>query len=101
MLASWLAHSQTLRLSPLEPVNDPKKWERLVAFIKDYGDPVFTQMFLQLGNVRAILHQGVAAWLKRAMDEGEDNLAETRLFEDLEAELLSVAEAERWMDTRL
>lgn len=97
MLASWLSHSQTLRLSPLETVNDPKKWERLVAFVKDYGDPVFTQMFLQLGNVRAILHQGVATWLKRAMEEGEDNLTETRLFADLESGVLSAAEAEKWM----
>ena len=74
MLGSWLAHSQTLRLSPLEMVTDPKKWNQLVAFVKEYGDPIFTQMFLQLGNVRAILHQGVATWLERAMEEGEDQL---------------------------
>jgi hypothetical protein len=97
MLGSWLAHSQTLRLSPLELVTDPKKWKQLVAFVKEYGDPVFTQMFLQLGNVRAILHQGVAKWLERAMEEGEDNLCDTRLFEDLESGVLRVAEAERWM----
>jgi hypothetical protein len=97
MLGSWLAHSQTLRLSPLELVSDQKKWERLVAFVKDYGDPVFTQTFLQLGNVRAILHQGVAPWLERAMQEGEDHLADTRLFQDLESGILPVTEAERWM----
>ncbi len=97
MLASWLSHSQTLRLSSLETVNDPKKWNRLVAFIKDYGDPIFTQMFLQLGNVRAILHQGVAGWLKRAMQDGQDQLAQTRLFEDLETGILSVSEAESWI----
>jgi hypothetical protein len=97
MLGSWLAHSQTLRLSPLEIVTDPKKWDRLVTFIKAYGDPVFTQMFLQLGNVRAILHQGVATWLERAMQEGEDNLAGTRLFDDLESGKLSVEDAERWI----
>lgn len=97
MLGSWLAHSQTLRLSPLEMVTDPKKWERLVQFVKAYGDPIFTQMFLQLGNVRAILHQGVAAWLQRAMEEGEDYLLETRLFEDLESGALQVGEAEKWM----
>lgn len=97
MLGSWLAHSQTLRLSPLEIVTDPRKWKQLVAFVKDYGDPVFTQMFLQLGNVRAILHQGVAEWLKRAMEEGEDHLSDTRLFEDLESGVLPVREADRWM----
>ncbi len=97
MLGSWLAHSQTLRLSPLEMVTDPKKWEQLVQFIKKYGDPIFTQMFLQLGNVRAILHQGVAPWLQRAMEDGDDHLCDTRLFEDLESGALQVAEAERWM----
>ena len=97
MLGSWLAHSQTLRLSPLESVIDPRKWKLLVSFVKDYGDPVFTQMFLQLGNVRAILHQGVSQWLARAMEEGEDHLADTRLVEDLENGFLQVAEADRWM----
>ncbi|MGI9470152.1 MAG: hypothetical protein ACR2NZ_01380, partial [Rubripirellula sp.] len=97
MLGSWLAHSQTLRLSPLEIVTDPRKWKQLVTFVKDYGDPVFTQLFLQLGNVRAILHQGVAEWLKRAMEEGEDHLCDTRLFEDLESGVLPVREADRWM----
>lgn len=97
MLGSWLAHSQTLRLSPLEMVTDQKKWQQLVEFIQKYGDPIFTQTFLQLGNVRAILHQGVAQWLRRAMEDGDDQLCDTRLFEDLENETLKVSDAERWM----
>ncbi|NND95842.1 MAG: hypothetical protein HKN47_00765 [Pirellulaceae bacterium] len=97
LLGSWLAHSQTLRLSPLETVTDPKKWDKLVRFITDYGDPIFTQMFLQLGNVRAILHQGVANWLQRAMEEGEDQFCDTRLFEDLQSGVLSLKEADRWI----
>lgn len=97
MLASWLSHSQTLRLSPLEMVSHPQKWEKLVHFIKTYGDPIFTQMFLQLGNVRAILHQGVATWLKRAINDSDEHLINTRLFEDLENEIISNQDAERWM----
>lgn len=97
MLASWLAHSQTLRLSPLEMVSHPQKWDQLVHFIKTYGDPIFTQMFLQLGNVRAILHQGVGQWLQRAMVDGDDHLTHTRLFEDLENGVITVQEAEKWM----
>ncbi len=96
MLGSWLAHSQTLRLSPLEAVSDPAKWERLVRFIRDYGDPIFTQTFLQLSNVRAVLHQGVAAWLQRAINEGDDQLAGTPFLDDLQSGILSVSEAERW-----
>ncbi|TWT52665.1 hypothetical protein Pla22_02910 [Rubripirellula amarantea] len=97
MLASWLAHSQTLRLSPLEIVTDPKKWEQMVAFIKTYGDPIFTQTFLQLGNVRAILHQGVADWIERAMEQDDEHFRETKLFEDLENGTLRLSQAERWM----
>jgi hypothetical protein len=96
-LGSWLAHSQTLRLSPLETVTSPKKWEQLVSFIKQYGDPVFTQAFLQLGNIRAILHQGVSSWLQRVIDEGEDQFADTKLIEALENGDLTIAEADRWM----
>lgn len=99
MLASWLAHSQTLRLSPLELVNDPKHWNRLVEFIKTYGDPIFTQTFLQLGNVRAILHQGVFDWLKRVADDDDPAWQETRLIQDIHAGQLSLAEAERWITT--
>ncbi len=95
MLASWLAHSQTLRLSPLEAVADPRKWESLVTFIKKYGDPIFTQTFLQLGNVRAILHQGVGAWLQRALDEGEPHFSDSPLFEDLESGVIEVKDVER------
>ncbi len=97
MLGSWLAHSQTLRLSPLELVTRKSKWEQLVEFIGKYGDPMFTQTFLQLGNVRAILHQGVTLWLERAMSEGEDHLCDTRLFADLESGKLKASEAEQWI----
>ncbi|QDV65834.1 hypothetical protein [Crateriforma conspicua] len=83
MLGSWLEHSKTLRLSPLETVTDPRKWDSLVSFIDRYGDPLFTQVFLQLGNIRAVLHQGVSSWLQRAIKEGDDSLQDTRLFDDL------------------
>ncbi len=95
MLASWLAHSQTLRLSPLETVTDPSKWGPLVEFIKEYGDPIFTQMYLQLGNVRAILHQGVGAWLERVVQEGDEQFCDTKLFEDLESGKLKISRAQR------
>ncbi len=97
LLASWLAHSQTLRLSPLETVTDPKKWKLFVQFVTDYGDPIFTQMFLQLGNVRAVLHQGVGPWLERAIEEGDDQFCDTRLVEDLESGRLSFKQADRWI----
>ncbi|MCO8121183.1 hypothetical protein NHH03_05495 [Stieleria sp. TO1_6] len=97
MLGSWLAHSQTLRLSPLESVNDRQSWERLVEFIRDYGDPIFTQVFLQLGNVRAILHQGVSDWLQRVIEEDDAQIADMQLFEDLRSGKLSMHQADRWI----
>lgn len=63
MLLVWLAHSRTLRLSALERVSDSEDWEQLVDFIHNYGNDLFTQTFLGLGNIRAILHQGVGEWL--------------------------------------
>ncbi len=71
MLATWLAHSQTLRLSVLEKVLDRQMWSRLVEFIKVYGVDLFTQRFFNLGNMRAILHQGVDAWLEQLEEDSE------------------------------
>ena len=65
----WDAHSRTLRLSVLERTADEKTWEQIVEFIKQYGSDLFTQHFLNLGNIRAIEHQGVEQWL----DEVEEN----------------------------
>jgi hypothetical protein len=74
MLLMWLDHSRTLRLSVLEKVSDKTSWLRLVEFIMQYGEDLFTQRLLQLGNVRAILHQGAEVWLAQLEDspEGED-----------------------------
>jgi hypothetical protein len=72
MLLMWLDHSRTLRLSVLEKVNDKTSWGRLVEFITQYGADLFTQRLLQLGNVRAILHQGADVWLKQLQDSSEE-----------------------------
>lgn len=80
-LHSWLAHSQTLRLSVLEKVNDKRSWSKLVEFIETYGDELFTQRFLNLGNVRAILHQGADTWLTKVQEEGGD--FECRLLDEI------------------
>jgi hypothetical protein len=76
LLPEWLSHSRTLRLSVLERVTSPKAWQELVKFIERYGHEIFTQPFFHLGNLRAILHQGVDAWLTRLNedDDAEDSL---------------------------
>jgi len=77
LLISWLAHSRVLWLSVLERVKEEKEWRRVVAFIRRYGSDLFTQHFLNIGNLRAILHEGVDAWLTQLE---EDPQAETPRF---------------------
>ncbi len=77
LLKQWLAHSRTLRLSVLEKIGDEKAWQALVKFIERYGHDLLLQRFLNLGNLRAILHQGVENWLARLSedpDAGDDLL---------------------------
>jgi len=78
MLMLWLSHSQTLRLSVLEKVRETRdqredEWDRMVHFIDLFGDRIFTQQFLNLSNIRAILHQGVEHWLEMVEREESDD----------------------------
>lgn len=86
VLPSWLNHARTLRLSVLERINDADKWKALVAFIQRYGGDLFTQRFFNLGNLRAILHQGVGHWLRRLEEElgGESSV---RLLRELDSKI--------------
>ena len=83
LLASWLNHSRTLRLSVLERITDAKNWEQLVRFIQRYGAELFTQRFFSLGNVRAILHQGVGNWLGR-LERESGREEQWKLLQDLD-----------------
>jgi len=72
MLLIWLKHSRTLRLSVLERVSGAEEWDSLVTFIKRYGRDIFTQTFLSMGNLRAILQQGVGTRQDYVGEEGDD-----------------------------
>ena len=85
MLILWLDHSRTLRLSVLEKVVDKVSWDRLVEFIERYGDGLFTQQFLHLANVRAILHQGVNLWFDQVLDS--PRRPDLRLLDELDHKL--------------
>lgn len=91
ILASWLSHSRTLRLSVLERVHDKKVWSKLVDFIEKYGADLFTQRFLNLANARAILHQGVKQWLDRMVDNPTQDAPERLL--DAIGEEITVSQA--------
>jgi hypothetical protein len=86
LLRCWLAHSRGVRLSVLEAVGDDEQWTRLKKFIQKYGGDLFTQHFMNLGNLRAILLAGADAYLGwlREMPDGE---APLRLLDDLDGPL--------------
>jgi hypothetical protein len=85
MLVLWLKHSQTLRLSVLEKVHKKERWQETVEFIENYGKDLLTQNFLHVGNIRAILHQGVSAWLVQVADSHDP--PDLALFKDLRTKL--------------
>src|SRR5262245_31101087 len=82
LLQGWLGHSRTLRLSVLERIHDRATWKKTVAFIEQYGTEIFTQRFLNLGNIRSILHQGVAKWLTSLQEEPREE-APQKLLDEL------------------
>lgn len=78
-LMLWIDHSQSLRLSVLESIQSPVEWERLRQFVERYGRELFTAGFLNLANLRSILHRGVSAWLDELPQQ--DNAPEQFLSE--------------------
>ena len=82
-LERWLQHSQTVRLSVVERLSLPHDWEQFVKFVERYGEDLFSQRFLTLSNLRAILHQTVGVWLDNLRDEESEDAP--RLVEELDA----------------
>jgi hypothetical protein len=93
LLTSWLAHSRTLRLSVLERLKNKDDWQELVDFVEQYGADIFTQRFLNLANLRAILHHGLSEWLTQLLQE-EDTEIDWRLLDDLDSGKLAANIAE-------
>jgi hypothetical protein len=93
-LNRWLTHSQTLRLSVVERLADDAEWASFVTFVKRYGKDIFTQKFLNLGNLRAILHQRANVWLSNSEQDpdGEDLLLVREL-----GTAISSDEAAKWL----
>jgi hypothetical protein len=95
LLHSWLMHSRGVRLSTLETVSDKSRWHGLKQFIERYGHDLFTQRFMNLGNLRAIQHEGAAAYLEALAEEpGADE--EFRLLAELGGPV-SREEAAHWL----
>ena len=96
LLKCWLGHSRNVRISVLETVNDEGRWRKLKRFIRSYGHDLFTQTFMNYGNLRAILHRGVDAYLG-SLQEEQDTEEPWRLLGDLDRRLPR-HEAVRWLE---
>jgi hypothetical protein len=95
LLRCWLVHSRGVRLSVLETVHDKSRWRELKSFIQRYGRDLFTQRFMNLGNLRAIHHQGVDAYLQALLDES-DSEEQFQLLTELDGPLPR-DDAVRWL----
>jgi len=96
-LNRWLSHSDTLRLSVVERLAPEPDWKGFVAFVERYGADLFTQRFLNLGNLRAILHQRASVWLSNLEQDPESE--EIRLIAELGSPRrpISREDAARWL----
>ncbi len=83
LLRRWLAHSRAIRISVLETLGREERWELLKQFIQKYGGDLFTQQFMNLGNLRAILQQGADDFIA-ALEEEEIPLG---LLDDLDRQI--------------
>ena len=99
LLRAWLIHSRGVRLSVLEAVNSRGPWNELKQFIEQYGSDLFTQRFMNHGNLRGILHQGVDAWLNSLAEEPDEE-DHFRLLDDLDNRIPR-EEAVRWLSVAL
>ena len=99
LLRCWLLHSRGVRLSVLEAVTESRRWRALKQFIECYGSDLFTQHFMNLGNLRGILHQGVAAYLESLQEEPEAE-ASLRLLSELGSDIPR-DEAAHWLEVAI
>ena len=95
LLRVWLEHSRKIRISVLESVTSEPRWEEFKDFIHRYGHDLFTQQFMNLGNLRAILQQGADAYLR--MLEEEDFEERPLLLEDIKHRLPR-QQAAQWLE---
>lgn len=97
LLRCWLGHSRGIRISVLESLADSAAWEGVKAFIERYGADLFTQQFMNFGNIRAVLHEGVDVFLESLRELSAPEIGE-RLMEDIEDGLIELHEATAWLE---
>ncbi|MDA1015842.1 MAG: hypothetical protein O3A00_15475 [Planctomycetota bacterium] len=78
----WRTHSSTMRLSMAEELRDEEYADDVKDFIQNYGHDLFHAKTLSLGNVRTILHSGIAEFLD-FLGENDDPLHPSKLIRDM------------------
>lgn len=73
LLNNWISHSHGIRISMLDPFQDPRSWKGLRDFIKNYGEDLFSPVLMSYSNLQAIHHQGVVSWLDSLIENLENN----------------------------
>ena len=96
LLMCWLAHSSGIRVSSMEAIGPQSQWNRLQTFIQNYGNDLFSPVYMGYGNLQAILHQGVRVWIRRLQSEEEPEQGQ-KLLEDLNVKI-SYNEAVHWLE---
>ena len=86
LMECWLSHSRNIRISVLESVSEQSRWEAIKEFIERYGGDLFSQQFMNFGNLRAIMHQGVDFYLDSLLEQPEED-RESRLLDELDGPL--------------
>ncbi len=88
----WLKHSRTMRLSSAEALNQEFVWMEVKQFIQQYGSDLFHAQYLTLGNLRAILHNGIEQYLNY-MAEFQNPAQPVILLSDLDDGEIDMEEA--------
>jgi hypothetical protein len=96
LMQSWMDHSRNIRVSVLETVADGSRWQKLKRFIRRYGQDLFTQTFMNYGNLRSILHEGADAFLRSLEDESDAD-DRPKLLDDLDRGI-DREDAVRWLE---
>lgn len=91
-LDQWLEHSSTMRLSSVEMLKLDGVWEDVRAFIEEYGQDFLHARMMTLGNLRTILHNGVANYLKY-LGEESDRIVDVKLLQDIESGSIAIDDA--------
>lgn len=108
LLKNWIFHSHGIRISSLDPYQDPKSWHHLQEFIQKYGEDLFSPVLMNYSNLQAIHHEGITAWLQSMHENYEENESSLNdeepvqgqaLIRDLNDHKYSSYRAERFLDT--